>query len=582
MLKTLHIENVAIIEKTDIEFQNGFTVMTGETGAGKSIMIDALYAVLGARTSRDLIRHGEKKALILAQFCALSAEAAQCAASYGYPCDENGELLLFREFSADGRSSCRINGKPVSVSILKAIGANLITIHGQNDGMRLLDENAHIDYLDNFGDYQTIMDQYYKAYQQLLQMSKELKKTLTKKEELSKKADFLTFQKQELESSKLRRGEMEELLARRAQLAHAEKITSAIAQARLVFAGNDETAGILGLLKSGEDALLSVKNFQQQCGDYALRTGELLTLAGDLEQDLFSLSESMEFSQQEQEEVEQRLDLLTRLTQKYHTDEDGLLKLFDEVSEELEHFNHAENDIEELQTAYSQKRNEVQRLSSSLHQARHETGLRLEKAIEDQLRQLDMPHAKFHVAIASTAAEGHIKFTRRGTDQVAFLLTTNPGEELKPLSKIASGGELSRIMLAIKSILAQSDPIDTLIFDEIDTGVSGHAANRVGEKLFMLALHKQVLCVTHLPQIAALGEHQYLIEKQVSGGKTTTEIQLLLLDGRIREIARMTAGMNITEQTLNNASEILHIAKEFQEKQRESMGIPIDLNGKSC
>lgn len=563
MLKNLHIENIAVIEKADIEFMPGFNVLTGETGAGKSIIIDSLCAILGARTSRDLIRHGQNKAVVSALFVGLPPDSLRKAAEMGFE-SEDDTLLVSREIMQDGRNVCRVNGKPASVSILKMLGNVLVNIHGQNDGMQLLDDASHIDYLDAFGTYGPLLEEYYGEYHELLAMRRQIKEKIAHNAQLRQRADLLRFQNEELQAAGLQVGEYAALNERRLLLANVEKIATGVMEAKAALYGTDDDPGVTTLLTDVEERLRSCESWSEEIRGFCSRTRELLALAQELERDIDTFSLGIDYSPEELDTTEERLDAITRLMKKYSRDEQGLLELAQETARELADASTMDEDLSALNDAYAAKRDHVQALSQAIHRHRLEAADMLRHRIESELHQLDMPHARFAVQVESTAGQGHVRFTRRGTDNVVFLLTTNPGEDFKPLAKIASGGELSRIMLAIKSVLTDAEPAGTLIFDEIDTGVSGHAANKVGEKLFSLSMKKQVLCVTHLPQIAALGQYQYLIAKQVADGRTVTQVDLLDEDGRAGEIARMTAGMDITRQTLNNAREILSIARQFQ------------------
>lgn len=563
MLKHLHIENIAVIEKADIEFMSGFNVLTGETGAGKSIIIDSLCAILGARTSRDLIRHGQSKAVVSALFCDLEAGPLAKAADLGFSCEDD-TLLVSREIGQDGRNTCRVNGRPASVGVLKALGEALINIHGQNDGMALLSDDSHIDYLDAFGGYQQQLEEYYQQYRRLLALRRQIKEKIEHNEQLRRQADLLQFQHQELEAAGLIAGEYAALSEKRLLLANAERLANSLAEAKTALYGDDEAPGVVGLLTIAEARLRECESWSGELRDFSARARELLALSQELERDVDAFSGSVDFSPEQLAQTEERLDTISRLMKKYSRDEEALIALEQETAGQLAAIEAMDEDLSALNDEYAAKRDQVQALSQAIHQLRQQAAARLTQRIEQELHQLDMPHARFLVKVESTGEEGHMKFTRKGTDSVVFLMTANPGESFKPLAKIASGGELSRIMLAIKSVLAGADLAGTLIFDEIDTGVSGRAANKVGEKLFSLSLQKQVLCVTHLPQIAALGQHQYLIAKQVEQGLTQTQVILLDRQGRTEEIARMTAGMDITQQTLRNAEEILSIAQQFQ------------------
>lgn len=564
MLKTLHIENVAVIEKADIQFMAGFNVLTGETGAGKSIIIDSLWAILGARTSRELIRHGQNKAVVSALFSPLSPAAAAKAEELGFP-PEDDTLLISREIVQDGRNTCRINGRPASVSILRQLGETLVNIHGQNAGIALLDENSHMDYLDSFGGYQEVLEEYYTQYRKLLDLRRSIKEKMKQNALLQQREDLLRFRWEEIKSAALQPGEYERLRQRRLLLGNQEKISRSLMAAVTALSGSDEETGAIGLVSQAEERFRTCAKWSPECEGFRSRSQEILALCQELERDAGSFLGTVDYSQEELAQTEERLEVLERLMKKYAVDEEGLLRLEEESRREVEQLEHMGEDLSQLNGKYAALRDRVQALSQMLHDKRQQAAKKLEERIEEELHQLDMPHARFQVQVCHAGEEGHVKFTRRGTDEVRFLLTTNPGEDYKPLARVASGGELSRIMLAIKTVLTTAEDASTLIFDEIDTGVSGRAANKVGEKLFALSMEKQVLCVTHLPQIAALGEHQYRIVKEAQGDKTLTQVELLDEEGRAMEIARLTAGLGVTQQTLRSAREILEIARAFQE-----------------
>lgn len=564
MLKTLHIENVAVIEKADIQFMAGFNVLTGETGAGKSIIIDSLWAILGARTSRELIRHGQNKAVVSALFSPLSPAAAAKAEELGFP-PEDDALLISREIVQDGRNTCRINGRPASVSILRQLGETLVNIHGQNAGIALLDENSHMDYLDSFGGYQEVLEEYYTQYRKLLDLRRSIKEKMKQNALLQQREDLLRFRWEEIKSAALQPGEYERLRQRRLLLGNQEKISRSLMAAVTALSGSDEETGAIGLVSQAEERFRTCAKWSPECEGFRSRSQEILALCQELERDAGSFLGTVDYSQEELAQTEERLEVLERLMKKYAVDEEGLLRLEEESRREVEQLEHMGEDLSQLNGKYAALRDRVQALSQTLHDKRQQAAKKLEERIEEELHQLDMPHARFQVQVCHAGEEGHVKFTRRGTDEVRFLLTTNPGEDYKPLARVASGGELSRIMLAIKTVLTTAEDASTLIFDEIDTGVSGRAANKVGEKLFALSMEKQVLCVTHLPQIAALGEHQYRIVKEAQGDKTLTQVELLDEEGRAMEIARLTAGLGVTQQTLRSAREILEIARAFQE-----------------
>ncbi len=556
MLNELHIENIAVIEKADIAFSRGLNVLTGETGAGKSIIIDSIGAVLGGRTSRELVRRGADHGIVTAVF------DGDCAADWlrenGIDCED--ELILQRRIGSDGKSSCRVCGFPVSAAQLRDLGALLVDIHGQNDGRLLMDERLHLRYLDSFGVPDEAIRTYrsaFEAYKSILASIDELSMDEVEKERLS---DSLRYQIDELERAALRSGEKESLVSRRDLLRNAEKLTEAIDQA-------------LRSLVEGEDSAVSQA---QNAAHYASRAAsfapDLEGAAKSLDEASFLLSDAAEtlrdyrdgldFSPEEYDRLEERIALLNRLERKYRLDEDGLIAHLDECREKLDGIRYASDRIEklnrELVAQTSRCREEAKRLGVLRRRAAQE----LEKRITDELRQLNMPSVRFAVSFEPIAADPG--FGADGSDRVCFLMSANAGEELGKISRIASGGELSRIMLAMKNVFAEKDPVPTQIFDEIDTGVSGIAAQRVGEKLFTVSRGKQVLCVTHLPQIAAMADSHYQIAKEEREGRTYTEVRMLDREGRRHELARLHGGDHITETTLASAEEQLHSADEFK------------------
>ena len=558
MLKSLRIENIAVIEKAEVDFSGGLSVLTGETGAGKSIMIDALNAVLGSRTSRELVRTGADKASVTALF------DSDNAASW---CEENdidaddGELVLQRRMTPDGKSSARVNGVPVSAAQLRALGSLLLDIHGQNDGRQLLDERRHLEYLDRFGVESSVYEMYrekYQAYRELVRQTEALRMDEAQKLQTE---DLLRARIRELENADIKPGEETELTERRDLLRNSEKLTE--------FLDSAYTA-----LYEGEDNAVSLAAEAEYAIDRAgawnpalSQTAELVRQARmsleDAAEQLREKRAELDFSPEEYDALEERLSRLRRLEKKYAVDESGLAALLKESRDRLDELEYAEDRLLKLQKETDAALKEARKAADSLSAAREEAGERLEKQVESELRELNMPSVRFKVQLQRRT--GKDALTAEGADEVRFAMSANAGEALGPISRIASGGELSRIMLALKNVFAEKDTVETLIFDEIDTGVSGAAAQKVAEKLAKLAKNRQVLCVTHLPQIAAMAGTQYLVEKQERGGRTYTEIRLLDREGRKREIARINGGAEITPALLQSAEELLHSAEQFRD-----------------
>lgn len=557
MLKSLHIENIAVIERADVEFPAGLSVLTGETGAGKSIMIDALNAVLGSRTSRELVRSGVDRACVTASFES-PLGAAWCLENEIE--GEDGEIVLQRRFSADGKSSARVNGVPVSASQLRELGALLLDIHGQNDGRQLLDERRHREYLDQYGVDPSRIAAYaaaYQAYSALLKEASALRMDEADKLQLE---DTLKYRIAELEKAGLRVGEEEELSQRRDLLRNSEKLTQQLDAAYYALYDAQESA--VSQAADAEYAVERAGAWSDDLPETAVVIREARLMLEDAAERIREKRAQLDFSPEEYDRLEERLSQLRRLEKKYSTDETGLLSLLEESRNRLEGLEYAGDRLEKLERETRAALTKAQCAARELSEARRDAAQRLEKRVESELKDLNMPSVRFKVLIEPKAGE---RLDATGMDDIRFFMSANTGETLGPISRIASGGELSRIMLALKNVFAQKDGVDALIFDEIDTGVSGIAAQRVAEKLARLAVHKQVLCVTHLPQIAAMAENQFLVEKRESGGRTYTDIRLLNPEGRRREIARIQGGADVSDTILAGAEEMLSNARRFRD-----------------
>lgn len=556
MLNELHMENIAVIERADVSFTAGFNVLTGETGAGKSIVIDAIGAVLGGRVSRELVRHGAERALVTASFD--PEPAAAWLRDNEIDCD--GELLLQRRVGADGKSSGRVCGVPVTAAQMKELAALLVDIHGQNDGRQLMDERLHRDYLDRFGAYEAELAAYAEQYEAFRGLRQEIERLSMDEREKERLAESLQHQIAELEAAELREGEEDELLARRDLLRNAEKLTEAI------------DAALSDLSESEGSAL----NMAQSAAYYARRaaalTAELESAAKAVDDASFLLTDaaetlrdfrdSLDFSPEEYDRMETRLALFRRLERKYGRPVNELPAHLDECRARLDELQYADERLGKLRRELEEQTARCRAAGGCLHAAREAAARRLEARIVEELRALNMPSVRF--AVELTPLEGEPGFDSHGLDQIRFLMSANAGEELGRISHIASGGELSRIMLAMKNVFAEKDPVPTMIFDEIDTGVSGIAAQRVGEKLYAVSRGKQVMCVTHLPQIAAMADSHFLIEKHEAAGRTFTEVTELDREGRRQELARLHGGDNITLTTLASAGEQLEAAERFK------------------
>jgi len=556
MLNELHIENIAVIEKADITFEAGLNVLTGETGAGKSIIIDSIGAVLGERVSRELVRRGAEKGTVTAVFDVDGVENWLDQNDIEY----DDELIIQRRVNQDGKSSCRICGTPVTAAQLKSLGCLLIDIHGQNDGRQLMDEHRHLEYLDSFACIQEDIAAYTDEYRKYVSIRDEIKSLSMDEIEKERLSDSLKYQISELERAELKIGEYDSLSTRRDLLRNSEKLTEALDAA-------------YSALYEGEDNAISLA---QNAAYYAQRASgiaaELENAFNSINEAVFSLTDaaetlrdfkdSLDFSPEEYDSIETRISLLSKLQRKYGKDEEGLLAHLDQCRVKLDQIEYSDDMLVKLEKALREQiavcRSSALRLSSK----RREKAEELQGRIVSELRALNMPSVRF--AVEFIPLEDELGFNAFGADKVRFVMSANAGEELGRISKIASGGELSRIMLAMKNVFAENDPVATMVFDEIDTGVSGIAAQRVGEKLYSVSRGKQVMCVTHLPQIAAMADSHYLIAKEEKAGRTYTDVTRLSLDGRCRELARLHGGDHITETTLASAREQLDAADKIK------------------
>lgn len=553
MLSELHIENIAVIEKADISFEKGLNILSGETGAGKSIVIDSINAVLGNRTSRELVRKGADNALVSAVFLTDTADDWLRENDI----DAQGELILQRRISAEGKSSCRVSGVPVTAAQMKELASLLVDVHGQNDGLRLLDEKSHLTFLNGFGRLEEETTAYKAAYRKYAAIAREIKSLSMDEDEKERLADSLRFRIDELTKANLQSGEYERLTSRRDLLRNSEKLREALSSALTLLSESDENAeatvqnalyyteraavfspDLSGAVKSLKDAALSLRD-----------AGEILS----------DVSERLDFSDEEYDELESRISLLDRLQKKYSTDEAGLIEQLILCREKLESLGSSSDKAELLKKELSAQKKILLEEGEKLSLKRRETAQVLEKRITRELTDLSMPSVRFTVDFDRLE-----KIDVSGIDDVKFLMSANAGEDPGRISKVASGGELSRIMLALKNAFAENDTVDTLIFDEIDTGVSGIAASRVAEKLWSVSSDKQVLVVTHLPQIAAMADVQFRVSKSESNGRTFTAVDKLDEEGRKMDIARLYGGDNISETTLNAAREALEASAAYK------------------
>ena len=552
MLQNLKIENVAIIESADIFFENGLNIMTGETGAGKSIVIDSINAVLGERTSRELVRTGCAKANVTALFKTDSAAVNALLEETGITPEEDGTLLVSRSISADGKNVCRINGTPATVGMLKTLGRELINIHGQHDSQLLLNPESHCTFIDKMAGNEQLLSDYAAAYTALTALKREISSLVTDDEEKNRKIEILSFQIDEIENAQLTVGEMDELKAVRTLHRNSEKIISAVNAAYTLLSGYDEAAGAAQQVKMSYNQLDGVSEYYPALEESADKLREAYYLLEDMQANLSSTLDELEYDPQYAQAVEDRLDYLNRLSRKYGATEEEMLEFCDKCKAERKKIEFSDERLALLKEEEKRQRALVLSLAQKLTKIRTETGEEFSQRVMSELKFLDMPNVVFAVD------RKEIQPCENGADEIEFLISPNLGESLKPLAKIASGGELSRIMLAVKNVLSDKDGIDTLIFDEIDTGVSGRAASKLGKKLSEVSNGRQVICVTHLAQIAAQADHHFEISKSSRDGKTYTSVTPLDMDGRRHELARIIGGGDtVTQAQLDMAEEML-------------------------
>lgn len=547
MLSLLHIENIAVIECADISFDRGFNVLTGETGAGKSIVIDAISAILGERAYRDMIRTGTERASVRAVFTEVPE----------FPWfSENGveydpETVISREIHLDGKNICRVNGTLVNVSCLHKLGIQLINIHGQHDSAALFDEENHLAFLDAFADNGKLLASYGERYEAVAKLRREISALTMDEGEKLRRMENLKYQIAEIEKAELEPGEDDRLEERRKVLQNAEKLSNGMETAVECLYGGEDSDGASGLLAQAEYALARLSRFSDSFAALHDRVSDLMYQVQDAAEEVRDARDSLSYSAEELEQIESRLDVIHKLRRKYGTTCEDILEYLDKAKKELDEIEFADDKLERLKRNLKKAEKEAWDAALALRENRKQTAENMSQRILSELSQLDMPRVQFACRFTET------ELTANGADAVAFYMSANAGEALKPLSRVASGGELARIMLAMKNVLAEKDQVATLIFDEVDTGVSGRAAQKVAEKLRSVAVHKQVLCVTHLPQLAALANTHLLIAKSERDGRTYTSVTPLDLEGRKRELARIIGGANITETTLKSAEEML-------------------------
>ena len=556
MLSTLHIENIAVIEQAEISFDSGFNVLTGETGAGKSIVIDAISAILGERASREMIRTGAQKAFVSAIFSGVPELPWFAENQIPY----EPELGISREIFADGKNSCRVSGKPVTVSTLRKLGVQLIQIHGQNDSQQLFDEATHIGYLDLYAHDEALLADYRQAYDKVSVVQQEIRRLSMDESEKLRLVETLKFQIDEIERAELQSGEEDELLERRKVLQNAEKLTDAMEAAVSALYGDETSDGAAAMIANAAHALERVSRVSDEMRQLSGKLNDLMYTAQDIADELRDKKDDLTYSADELEQIEERLDTLHKLKRKYGASVEDVLAYLADSEQRLDEIEFASDRIETLKKREAELQKETIRQGEILREKRLSAAQAMESRICDELRQLDMPKIRFVCEFTPQQP------MQTGLDSVRFLMSANVGENLKPLSKVASGGELARIMLAMKQVLAQQDGVPTLIFDEVDAGVSGRAAQKVAYKLWTVSKGRQVLCVTHLPQIAAMADAEYTVEKRVENERTYTSVLHLDESGRKQELARLIGGSMITETTLAGAAELLRLAGETKKE----------------
>ena len=554
MLGLLHIENIAVIESADISFDQGFNVLTGETGAGKSIVIDAISAILGERAYRDMIRTGKQKASVQAVFTEVPR----------YPWfEENGvpfesELVIRREIYLDGKNVCRVNGTLVSVSVLRKLGIQLINIHGQHDSASLFDEENHLHFLDAFADNEPLRSAYLSAYETVARLRREIEHMTMDESEKLRRMETLRYQIEEISKAELEPGEDDALETRRKVLQNSERISDGVNEAVETLYGGDETDGAAAMLAAAERALARISKFDDSITALHDRVADLMYHVQDAAEEVRDFRDGLSYSADELEQIESRLDTIHKLRRKYGATCEDILAFLEKAKKDLDEIEFADDHLERLKGKCQKAEKIAWEAALALRENRRQAAKILSGRILEELSQLDMPRVQFSCVFTE------LQLTPNGADGVAFYMTANAGEALKPMSKVASGGELARIMLALKNVLAENDEVDTLVFDEVDTGVSGRAAQKVAAKLSQVSRHKQVLCVTHLPQIAAMADVHFSVEKGERDGRTYTAVEALSRQRRQEELSRLTAGEQVTQAAMDSAGELLDAAEHFK------------------
>ncbi len=561
MLSLLHIENIAVVESADISFESGFNVLTGETGAGKSIIIDAIGAILGERTSRELVRTGAEKAHVSGVFTGLNPAVLTALSEYDIEPDEDGSVVLSRDLTAQGKNSAKINGRPVTMAILRQIGSLLVGIHGQHDTSDLLDESTHLRYLDAYAQSDALLSTYSKKREAWEQAESERKRFSLSEEEKTQRMDMLRYQINELESAELTSGEDVILMSRRRELQNSERLSEAVYTANVSLYGDDGVQGAVDGIRQAIRALENVSDASEALSSIAQKLSETDDALSDAAGDLLRLNDAFEFNEQELDAIENRLDLLERLGKRYGKSVDSMLSHLEKCQKELAEIEFSEEHIKKLELSAENAYKEALDAALKLSAHRKKTAQVLSKEIVGELEYLDMPGAVFEVNIEKSS-EARPILRPDGIDRCTFSISVNVGEPPKPIAKVASGGELSRIMLALKNVMSSGDCVGTMIFDEIDTGLSGRAAQKVAQKLYQVSVGRQVLCVTHSVQLSSMADSHFFIDKKEKNGRVSTVVTILDNEGRARELARLISGDHITETALESARELIEKGNE--------------------
>ena len=553
MLSQLYIKNIAVIREADIEFGPGFNVFTGETGAGKTMLISAINGVLGARLSRDIIRSGEDSAAISALFTGISDAAAQRIEELGYDAADR-EVLISREIGA--KNSCKINGRPATMQILREIASELIDVHGQKDNHRLLDPQYHIEYIDDFGELAELRESYRSVYRQMQEIRKKLRAMQQSDREKEQRIALLQYQVNEIETANLQPGEDEELSQRRDTIRNAERILKLTAEAKGLLDGGEDSDGAANMLTQLAEVLGKLSRFVPELSDAAAQVTEISYTIHDVSGEISRYLDHLDFDPHSLDEIEDRLELIQSFKRKYGASIEEIQAYGQRAADQLREIQFSQEIIDELVEQEKALLPQLAQAADELTSARHQAARNFLTRIKRELEFLNMPNVKL------TVSADRCDYMPNGQDELELLISSNAGEAPKPLAKIASGGELSRVMLSIKNVLAEKDQVGTAIFDEIDTGVSGSAAQKIGKKLQEVSRNRQVICVTHLAPVAACGDSHLFIHKDVEEGRTYTRVDLLSEEERVREIARIVSGDDITETALNNAREMLNLAHQ--------------------